>query len=75
MVRKKGVPRKSLELGSVTKTSSSRYLPNFVLHGAMVDSTSNHHSSLGNSHERGHATLKKGLAEERSHFDEDWKPV
>lgn len=80
MVRKKGVPRKSLELGSiVTKTSSTPYLPNFVLQGAMVDTTSNHHNALGNTHERGGHALrsgleKKGIGEER-HFDEEWKPV
>jgi hypothetical protein len=82
MVRKKVVPRKTPEIGTVVNRSSNStpYLPNFVIQGAVVD-TNNHGSPDKGNSLRTKIDLKdkkeKNPNHERDdkHFDDEWKPV
>lgn len=76
MVKKKVIPRKSFEIGTVvSKTYSTPYLPNFVLQGAVVETS---HGTPERSSLRANIDGlkdKKQLEKEEKHVDDEWKPV
>lgn len=76
MVKKKVVPRKSIEIGTVVcKTYSPSYLPNFVLQGAVVEASNGttERSSLRANIDG--LKEKRHLEKEEKHVDDEWKPV
>jgi hypothetical protein len=80
MVKKKVVPRKSFEIGTVvSKSYSTPYLPNFVLQGAVVETShgtperSSLRANIDGMKEKKQLE-KANQDKEEKHVDDEWKP-
>jgi hypothetical protein len=81
MVKKKVIPRKSFEIGTVvSKTYSTPYLPNFVLQGASVETShgtperSSLRANIDGMKEKKQAEKGTNQEKEEKHIDDEWKP-